>query len=272
MRRAFALALAVAASAAPALAQRGARAAAGSPPAFVTRYLTALHERRYADAFAMLEATQRAYFRSATNFASGFTADGASLETFAIVGVRGADARHVVFARERIALDDPAHDVRVTTTVVVPYLVAGGDAAARIGESAGRPWRAFAADAAATSGALRVTVKKLAFDTHDIRVVVTLQNDGDRFVTVLPYGRSVLRDDDGGVFHPLPELAPAIADRQLFIGVRLAPNSRYTGALAFATPLLDDRDRRFTLTLGPAVRDGADAPFAVDVAGVAPRG
>ena len=242
-----------------------------SASALVRRYLDTIRDRRYDDAFALLESKQRAYFRSAANFASGFEADGAALDTFAIAGVRGAIPDRVVFVRERIALDDPANDVRVTTVVTVPYLVVGRGTSARIGESAGRPWRAFAANATGTSGGMRVTVKKVAFDEHDVRVVVTMQNDGVGFVTVLPYGRSVLRDDAGAIYRPIASRNWTITDHLLFLGLRLAANSRYTGALAFASPSLDDRARRFTLTLGPIVRDGAAAPFSVDVAGVSAR-
>jgi len=268
MRRALVTALAAAAFAVSCASRATATDASPSEP--VQRYLGAVRAKRYADAFALLDPAQRAYFRTATNFASSFLADAATLTGYTIAGVRADGSAAIVFVREHIELDDPAHDVRVATTVTVPYYVAGRGASARVGESPGRPWRAFATNATATAGGLRVTVRKLALYAHDARVVVTVQNDGDRFVTVLPDGRSVLRDDDGGIYHPVTTQNWAVTDRQFFLGVRLAPNSRYTGALAFATPVLDDRARRFTLTLGPAVRDGADAPFAVDVAGVVP--
>jgi hypothetical protein len=268
MRRAFALALVAVASVVPSIA----RAASVTPTTIVHRYLAAIAAQRYADAYALLTPQQRAYFRSAANFASVFAADDATLVAFSIAGVRAAGDARVVVVRERLALDDPAHDVRVTTDVIVPYVVTGDAAQPRITEPSSRPWRAFATSATATSDGLRVTVKKVAFSTHAIRVVVTMQNDGPGFVTVLPDGRSVLRDDAAGLFHPLVTRDWTITDRQFFLGLRLAPNSRYTGVLAFATPVLDDRARRFTLSLGPVVRDGGTAPFVVDVAGVAARG
>jgi hypothetical protein len=268
MRRAFALALVVLASVVPSIA----RAASVTPTTIVHRYLAAIAAQHFVDAYALLSPTQHGYFRNAANFASVFAADDAALVTFSIVGVRADGSAHVVVVRERIAFDDPAHDVHVTTDVMVPYVVTGDATQLRILEPAGRPWRAFATSATTTSGGLRVTVKKVAFDTHAIRVVVTMQNDGPGFVTVLPDGRSVLRDDVAELFHPLVTRDWTITDHQFFLGLRLAPNSRYTGVLAFATPVLDDRARRFTLSLGPIVRDGGTAPFAVDVSGVAPRG
>ncbi len=270
MRRPLATALLACAYALPGAAVAAPLHSPDAAAVVVMRYLGALHARRYADAYALLEPVQRGYFRTSDNFASGFAADGFALQRFAIAGERSRGAARIVFAREHIDLDDPAHDVRVATDVTVPYLVAGG-ADARI-DDAGRPWRAFAANATATSDGVRVTVKKLAFYARTIRVVVTMQNDGDRFITVLPYGRSVLRDDAGGIYRPLVTRDWQLTDEQLFLGLRLAPNSRYTGTLAFVTPPLDDRVRHFELILGPSVRDGADAPVSVDVAGVAPRG
>ena len=245
--------------------------AKSAPTALVQRYLGALQAKRYADAFALLEPGERAYFRNVANFASGFTADGFVLDRFAVTALRHLERAQLVLARERIALDDPAHGVRVSTSVTVPYLVVGSVAQTRIAD-AGRPWRAFAANASGTAGGLQVTVKKVALYARSIRVIVTMQNVGERFVTVLPYGRSVLRDDAGAIYHPLETNDWQLTDRQFFLGVRLAPNTRYTGALAFLTPRLDDRTRRYALTLGPGIRDGGNAPFSVDVAGVVPRG
>ena len=59
-------------------------------------------------------------------------------------------------------------------------------------------------------------------------------------------------------------------DRRLFLGVRLASDEQMTGVLSFASPRLDDRPRRFSLTVAPNLRDGSDAPFALDVANVTP--
>jgi len=263
VRRALAAALFAVASALPLAAFA---ADAPRPSALVQRYLAALQRGSYGDAFALLAPAERAYFRNAANFASGFTADAYALRHFATTGTRASASGTVVLAREQIALLDPAHDVRVTTTVTVPYLVTRDGVT-----DAGRPWRAFAGDAVATSDGVRVTVKKLALYAHAIRVVVTMQNDGSGFITLLPYGRSVLRDDAGHVFRPLVTRDWTVTDEQLFLGLRLAPNSRYTGTIAFATPLLDDRARRFDLTVGPSVRDGASAPVSIDVGGIAAR-
>jgi hypothetical protein len=113
-------------------------------------------------------------------------------------------------------------------------------------------------------------VKKVDFYPTRIDVVVTFENTGDGFVTLLPYGKSVLRDDRGGVYRILATKDWIVTDKRLYEGARLAPSSRYTGSLAFSASRLGDVKRTWSLTLAPELRDGADAPFDVTVA-IAPR-
>jgi len=243
---------------------------AGPQTALVRRYVDALAARRYAAAYALLDAPARAYFRNARNFASAFTADGFAIASYTLVGSRGNAAFRLYFAREAIRLYDPARDVAATATVTVPYGVIGSDARARI-KDLGRPWRAFATSASASAGGLRITVKKLSFYEHAIACVVTFANLGAGYLTLLPYGRSVLRDDAG---HAYPLIRNTTSwertDRRLFLGLRLAADEQVTGVLSFASPRLDDRARRFTLTVAPNLRAGSDAPFALDVANLTP--
>jgi hypothetical protein len=241
----------------------------GAQTALVRRYVDALAAKRYADAYALLDARARAYFRNARNFASVFTADGFALESYALLGSRGTAAFRLYFAREAIRLFDPAHDAPATAEVTVAYGVIGADARARI-KDLGRPWRAVALSANAESNGLRVSVKKVSFYARAIACVVTFTNLGNGFLTVLPYGRSVLRDAAGHVYRPIVNTTSwAETDRRLFLGVRLASGARVTGVLSFAAPRQPDGALRFGLTLGPNLRDGAALPFALDVANVA---
>ena len=56
-----------------------------------------------------------------------------------------------------------------------------------------------------------------------------------------------------------------VTDKRLYQGVPLAPNSQYTGSLAFSAPRLGGAKRTWSLTVAPALRDGADTPFEVTV-------
>ena len=93
---------------------------------------------------------------------------------------------------------------------------------------------------------LRVTVKKVSFYQHAIACVVTFANVGDGFLTLLPYGRSVLRDETGRVYPLISDTASwNNTDRQLFLGVRLAADAQ--------------GDRRAVVRLAP------DSPIARNV-------
>jgi hypothetical protein len=242
---------------------------ANAQTALVRRYVDRLAGRRYADAYALLEPQARAYFRSARNYATTFDADAFSISSYTLTGARGDARFRLYFARERVRLRDPEHDAMGSATVTVPYGVVGSGANAHV-KDVGRPWFAYASNAVANERGLRVRVHKVSFYARAVAVVVTFANVGDGYLTLLPYGRSVLRDGAGNVYRPIAERNGAQTDRRLFLGVRLPADAQVTGVLSFATPRFDDRARRFTLTVGPNVRDGADAPFSLDVPGLAP--
>jgi len=236
----------------------------------VTKYLQAMQAANYADAYALLNAQARAYYRNAVNFRSIYDADGYRITSFALVGTRAATALgRVYYAREHATFRDHAHDVNGSVTANVPVGVVVENNGLRI-KDPGHPWRAFAPNAAAANGGLKAIVKKISFFDRRIEAIVTFVNTGADFVTLLPYGKSVLRDDKGGVYRIIETKDWALTDRTLFQGLRLAPNAMYTGVLMFESPHLDDAVRSFELVLGPSLREGADAPFELDIANLQP--
>ncbi len=241
---------------------------AGSQTALVRRYVAALAAKRYGDAYVLLDAPARAYFRSARNFASVFSADGFALDSYTLLGSRG-DAVPLVLCARGSVLYDPSHDAAATASVTVAYGVIGAGARARI-KDLGRPWRAVATSVTGASNGLRVSVKKVSFYAHAIACVVTFANLGNGFLTLLPYGRSVLRDAAGHVYRPIVNAKSwSDTDRRLFLGVRLASGGEITGVLSFAAPRLPDGALRFALTVAPNLRDGSELPFALDVTNIA---
>lgn len=235
----------------------------------ITAYLRAMEAADYAKAFGLLTTDGRAYYRNAANFRSIFDADAYRLQTFSLVGTKGDDRNgRVYFARETAAFVDHAHDVDETIRVTAPLAVLPEQGGWRI-KDPGHPWRAFAAHAVAKANGLRVTVKKVSFFARRIEVVATFANIGDVPLTVLPYGKSVLRDAGGALYRIIETKDWSLTDKVLFEGARLAPSQQYTGALTFESPALDERARTFTLTVAPALAEGADAPFSLDVPGIA---
>jgi hypothetical protein len=232
--------------------------------AVIKKYVDALRAGRYDVAFAMLTDDERKYFGDAASYRSVFAADGVVLRRASVAGARGDDRGRVYFVRERIAYVDHATDKRREVDATVPLGVLPERGALHV-KDPGKPYRAFASASTANASDLRATVKKVDFYPDRIDVVVTFANVGDNFVTLLPYGKSVLRDDRGGVYRILATKNWTITDKPLFQGVRLAPNSQYTGSLAFTAPRLGGVKRSWSLTVAPALREAADEPFEITV-------
>ena len=232
----------------------------------VSAYLSALKRADYPAAFALLSSRDRAYFRNAQNFASIFTADALVLRSFKLLGANGDGRGRVFFAHESLGFYNHLKNERLKGEVDV-LLGALNDHGWKV-RDLGHPWKAYPADATQSVDNLRVQIRKVSYFERRIEVIVNFANLGSSFVTVLPYGKSVLRDDRGNVYRILATKDPVLTDRQLFIGLRLAPNAQYSGALQFETPVLDDVPHALALTISPFLRDGSDVPGEVSFSGI----
>ena len=232
--------------------------------AVVQRYVDAVRARDFDAAFALLAADERAYFGDAAAFRGVYDADGFVLQSARVLGARGDERGRVFFVRERFAYVDHASDARRVADATVPIGVLRDHGALRV-KDPGKPYRAYASASSARVNDLRVTVKKVEFFADRIAVIATFTNLGDGAVTVLPYNKSVLRDDRGGAYRIVASKNWAITDKQLYVGLRLAPNAQYTGTLAFGAGRVDARALALTLTVAPALRAGGNAPFDVSV-------
>jgi hypothetical protein len=233
----------------------------------ISGYLSALVERRYPDAFARLTAGERAYFRSPGNFASIFAADRLKIETFTLLGARSGGAAGVVaVAQERVEYFDHAAQTAGSANVTVPYGIIREGGGYRVKDPF-HPWKAFVPEhASAARDGIRVTLRKISFFTGRVEIALTIANVGSGFATILPYGRSTLHDETRAPYDLLETNQPSLTDRRLRLGLRLASSAQYTGALTFATPKgAPSPPKVLTLTVGPALRDGADQPFSVDL-------
>ncbi len=227
-----------------------------------------LQQANYAAAFRLLNPAARTYFREAANLRSVYTADGFRVERFTIVGRRAGSSGAIVLVRETARFRDHAHDVTLRETATVSLGVVPVAGAWRI-KDPGHPWRAFAPRALAARDGLTVSVKKVSFYARRIEAVVTFENRSPSSVTLLPYAKSILRDA-AGTRYPIIETRDwSLTDKVLFEGLRLAPSAEYTGTLAFSCGPLDDRPRRFSLTIAPILFAGADLPFSLDVSRIA---
>jgi hypothetical protein len=254
----------VVAAALATLAPPPARAALSTAERVVlSAYLDALAHGRYSSAFALLSADERRYYGTVENLASVYDADRFRILRYRILGSETTAKGTVAVVSEHVSFVDHAHESPATADAKVPYAIVRGPNGPVIRDP-GHPWRAIApAGFVAEAGGVRATVRKISFFTGRIELVVNFQNRGDSVVTLLPYGRSVLRDAKGVVMRPIATRLPGLTDRTLFEGLRLPSSGEYTGFLTFDTP---DRFRpaSLQLSLAPALADGGDAPFELD--------
>jgi len=229
------------------------------------RYLDALGSGRYADAFAVLSGDERRYFGNADNFASVFQGDRLKIGSRKVLEVKKVPKRGVfVIVSEKVEFYDYIHSGTVAATARVDYGLMNENGTVRIKDPY-HPWRVVVpANAKAEVDKLVVTVRKISFFTGTVEIVMSFANLGDETVTLLPYGRSVLRDQSGTVYQLAETKLSSLTDKTLYEGLCLAASGQYTGALTFFTP------SRFTpkslnLTVAPQLRDGADQPFSVDL-------
>jgi hypothetical protein len=240
----------------------------GPPTVVMKHYLEAIQRKDYPRAFALLDPTQRAYYRNAQNFSTVFTADDLALRSFNVFGTRHDKRGYAYFVNENVSLRDYATAATITHDISAVYGVFPiGGGAYGVRDST-YPWRQVVPGTSATVDNLKVTVQRLEFYERRIEAVVTFTNVGTESVTLLPYKKTVLSDDAGDEFRPIETDDWRLTDKRLFLEPRLGPNSRVTGILNFQTARLDDKPRTFSLTVGPNLREGGDEPFAVTISGI----
>jgi hypothetical protein len=226
------------------------------------RYLGALVAGRYDTAFSLLAPKDQQYFRSSANYASVFAADQLKIHSFTILGSKSDALGTVALVSERVGFYDLRHQSPGSATAKVAYGIVRGPRGYAIKDPF-HPWRALAPSAmTASANGVQVAVRKISFFTGRLELVVTFANAGTAGVTILPYGRTVLRDDAGKAYPPIASRLPGLTDKTLYTGLVLAPGGQYTGLMTFLTP---DRftPKSLNITFAPAVADGGDAPFSI---------
>jgi hypothetical protein len=212
----------------------------------------------------LLAKPERAYFGTAANYASAYLADHIKLQSYRLVSTTRTAQGTVALVTETLAAFSYKAQASATVKSTFAYGIVSSDGALGIKDPY-HPWRAIVPHGwDATVAGVTVIVRKLSFYTGRIELLLTFQNRGDATVTILPYGRSVIRDGAGTVHQPIETKLPGLTDGQLYTGVRLAPGAQFTGAMTFFTR---DRFAPQTLsgTIAPLLTDGADAPFALEL-------
>ncbi len=263
-RRAFSTAVAFVA----AIVATGTMPAAAGIPApqttILTHYLDALRARDYDAAYALLSKSERAYFGTSSNFASSFLADRIALQSYRLVSTTQTTQGTLAIVSETLAVFSPKLQASGTVKSKFAYGIVhdGGELGIK---DPYHPWRAIVPEHwTAIASGVTVIVRKLSFYTGRLELLMTFQNRGDATVTILPYGRSIVRDDTDAVHRPIATKLAGLTDAGLYEGVRLAPGAQYTGAMTFFT---SDRftPSALSATIAPLLADGADAPFDLEL-------
>lgn len=232
--------------------------------AILTRFLNALQTQNYGAAFALLSKPEQKYFGNADNYASAYTVDRVKIDSYKILASRPDPRVTVAIVQEKVEFF--SHKVQGTGSLSakVPYGIVSTGGTLGIKDPY-HPWFAFAPkDWSATQDGVSVVVRKVSFYTGQVELVLSFENRSDKVITVLPYGKTVVRDNGGIVHQPVETKLASLTDPQLYTGVRLAQGAAYTGTMTFFTP------NRFTpstlsATVAPILADGADAPFAIEL-------
>lgn len=226
-------------------------------------YLSALMHRDYDTAYAHLTGSERAYFHNARNLASVFESDRFRLRRYALLGSIGTGARRIVFVKEQFSVKDFAHNRDVTFDATVPYGVVLSDRHYDV-KDAGHPWKAIVLNVDSSKRGAYIVVRKVSFFPKYVQLLVTFVNTGDGFLTILPYRKSVLKDDAGLIYRIIEVKDWRITDKQLFLGLRIAGNAQYTGFLNFGLPN-GSIAGNLHLEVAPLLRDRDAVPFSVSL-------
>jgi len=226
-------------------------------------YLRALARKDYVCAYRRLTQSERAYFGNAANLASVFESDRYRLQHYTLGASIGNDRRCIVLVRERFSLRDYAHDRVVTLEGTIPYGVVRTAGRYSV-KDAGHPRKAIPTDVSSKERGAAVAVRKISFFPKYVQLVLTFTNMGDGFLTVMPYRKSVLKDDAGVVYRIMEAKDWRITDKQLFLGLRIASNAQYTGFINFQLPPGSLADR-LHLEIAPLVRERDALPFSISL-------
>jgi hypothetical protein len=226
------------------------------------RYLGAIVAQRFEVAFALLSPSDRKYFRTSANYASVFAADQLKVRSYTILGSKSDKLGTVALVSERVEFFDLQRHSPGSATAKVAYGIVNTPQGLAIKDPF-HPWRALApSDLNGVANGVQVSVRKLSFFTGRMEMVATFANRGDTAVTLLPYGRTVLRDENGKTYPPIASRLAGLTDKTLYTGLRLAPSAEYTGLMTFLTPARF-APKSLTVTIAPALEDGGDAPFVI---------
>jgi hypothetical protein len=244
-------------------------AAAPAPDAHATdavrRYVEALKKPDASAAFALLTKAQQRYFGDEANFASNLSSTAYRIVSYSIAKATQRNPRLVeVDVDQVVSFFNVATEGTSTARGTEPYFALFDGTAWGVKELV-QPWKSYAPKTSGRTDGLVAIVDRVEFFDRRIQVDCTLRNLGTQAVQVLPLLKSTLAIAGGATYRALGTASFPLNDRQFFEGVRIYPEHQAVGWINFAVPSHTDVDMTATLTVAPAIADGAAAPVSVTV-------
>jgi len=231
--------------------------------AAVTQYVTALSHNDYASAYALLTSAQQHYFGNVNNFASNARATQYAIHKFEIVSALPHDQVVEITVSQQATFVNAATGAVVSGAVKEPYFALLENGAWRV-KQLYQPWKSYAPNITGSAQGIAITVHRIEFYDKRIQIDCTIRNGSTTPAQVLPLGKSVL--DDGAAKVPaLNDATFPLNDLGFFEGLRLLPGHQASGYINFPVARKKDQEQTLTMTVAPAIFDGAEQPFGVVV-------
>lgn len=232
--------------------------------AAVSAYVADAARGDFSAAFGLLTAEQQRYFGNANNLASNSRASGFVIHSYKVIGQLSHGDIVEAMVEQHASFTDISSGKAVPGVVREPYFALRENGAWRVKELY-QPWKSYAPDASGSMQGIEVAVKRVEFYDKRVRLDCTIRNAGRVGVQVLPLAKSTLDDGSGSKIPAMNDATFPLNDMGFFEGMHLAPGQQAVGFINFPLAQKTDTDQTLTLTVGPAIADGAEQTFSIVV-------
>lgn len=232
--------------------------------AAVSAYVAAAARGDFDAAFGLLTAEQQRYFGNARNLASNSRASGFVIHSYKVIGQLSHGAIVEAMVEQKASFLDIAGGKTITGIVREPYFALRENGAWRVKELY-QPWKSYAPHVSGSAQGVEVAVGRVEFYDKRVRLDCTIRNTGAVGVQVLPLGKTTLDDGSGAKIPAMNEATFPLNDIGFFEGMHLQPGHEAVGFINFPIAQKRDEDQTLTLTLAPAIADGAEQTFSIVV-------
>jgi hypothetical protein len=230
--------------------------------AAVSSFVAASARGDFDAAFAMLTAEQQRYFGNARNLASNSHASGFVIHSYKVIGQLSHGAIVEAMVEQHASFVEIANGKTIAGVVREPYFALRENGAWRVKELY-QPWKSYAPNVSGSAQGIEVVVKRIEFYDKRLRLDCTVRNTGSVGVQVLPLAKTTLDDGSGAKIAAMNDASFPLNDMGFFEGMHLQPGHEAAGFINFPIAQKTDADQTLSVTLTPAIADGAEQTFSI---------